>query len=153
MRQSPCGQQQPTGLHRRPAEEVWELIADPERQTERWPDTITFEFRGENLEQGCKVRNVQSRPWPMGELEKTLEVATFDPGRELVIRCLDTGTFTRARLTEAQGGTFVECEAGNDPKNLGMRIMDATIGKSLFRRWIEHALDKVKQVAERAPAP
>jgi uncharacterized protein YndB with AHSA1/START domain len=135
-----------------PIGEVWELIADPERQTEWWPDTEVFECQGERLEQGCKVRNVNSRPWPMGNLETTLEVSTFDPGREIVIQCLDTGTYTRSLLTAAQGGTFVECEAGNDPKNLGLRIMDATIGRSLFRRWVEHALEKVKAVAEAGKA-
>jgi uncharacterized protein YndB with AHSA1/START domain len=132
-----------------PIDAVWELVVDPKRQTEWWPDTEVFECEGEQLEQGCKVRNVQTRPWPMGNLTTTLEVTTFDPGNEVVIRCLDTGTFTRALLTEAQGGTFVECEAGNDPKNLSMRIIDATVGRSLFRRWIEHALDKLRTAAER----
>jgi len=136
-----------------PIEAVWKLVVDPQRQTEWWPDTEVFECEGEQLEQGCKVRNVQSRPWPMGEIDTTLEVTTFDPGSEVIIRCLDTGTFTRARLTEAQGGTFIECEAGNDPKNLGMRLIDATVGRSLFRRWIEHALDKLRLAAERAPGP
>jgi uncharacterized protein YndB with AHSA1/START domain len=135
-----------------PIDAVWELVVDPKRQTEWWPDTEVFECEGERLEQGCKVRNIQSRPWPMGDLESTLEVTTFDPGSEVVIRCLDTGTFTRALLTEGQGGTFVECEAGNDPKNLSMRIIDATVGRSLFRRWIEHALDKLRTAAERTPA-
>ena len=132
-----------------PIDAVWELVVDPDRQTEWWPDTEVFECEGERLEQGCRIRNIQSRPWPMGDLESTLEVTTFDPGSEVLIRCLDTGTFTRALLTEGQGGTFVECEAGNDPKNLSMRVIDATVGRSLFRRWIEHALDKLRTAAER----
>jgi uncharacterized protein YndB with AHSA1/START domain len=132
-----------------PPDEVFELISDPARQTEWWPDTIVFECEGEQLEQGCKIRNVQSRPWPLGDLETTLEVSDFIPGKEVTIRCLDTGTYTRTTLTDAQGGTFVECEAGNDPKGIGMRLMDATVGRSLFRRWVEHALERVKQVAER----
>ena len=41
---------------------------DPDRQTEWWPDTITFECVDGDLEQGCKVRNVQKRPWPMSPL-------------------------------------------------------------------------------------
>jgi uncharacterized protein YndB with AHSA1/START domain len=69
-----------------PLDEVWELTADPERQTEWWPDTKEF-----------------------------------------------------------------ECEAGNDPKNLGMRVMDATIGKRLFARWVDHAVDRIQQVAEKTP--
>ena len=129
-------------------DEVFALLSDPDRQTEWWPDTIVFECEGETLEPGCKVRNVNSRPWPLGDLETTLEVSDFVPGKEITIRCMDTGTFTRAVLTDAQGGTFVECEAGNDPKGIGMRVMDATIGRSLFKRWVDHALAKVKQVAE-----
>jgi uncharacterized protein YndB with AHSA1/START domain len=134
-----------------PIDEVWELTADPERQTEWWPDTKEFECEGEQLTEGCKVRNVNSRPWPMGDIETTLEVKTMKPGIEVMIRCMDTGSFTRARLAEAQGGTFLECEAGNDPKNLGMRVMDATIGKRLFARWVDHAVDRIQQVAEKTP--
>ncbi|MGZ5308810.1 MAG: hypothetical protein ACXWDP_06435, partial [Solirubrobacterales bacterium] len=63
---------------------------------------------------------------------------------------MDTGTYTRAVLTEAQGGTYVECEAGNDPENLSYRVSDATVGKRLFRRWVEHALDQMKAAAEQA---
>ena len=134
-----------------PLDEVWhELASDPDRQTEWWPDTNEFECEGESFDEGCKVRNVNSRPWPMGNLETTLEVETLKPGHEMTIRCMDTGTYTRAVLTEAQGGTFVECEAGNDPKNLQTRVMDATIGKRLFRRWVEHAVDKIQEAAAEA---
>jgi uncharacterized protein YndB with AHSA1/START domain len=93
-----------------PLDAVWELASDPDRQTEWWPDTIEFECIGGTFEQGCKVRNVNTRPWPMSNLETTLEVETFSPGREMTIRCMDTGSYTRAVLTEAQGGTYVECE-------------------------------------------
>ena len=41
------------------------------------------------------------------------------PGKELTIRCMDTGTYSRAVLTEGQGGTFIEMEAGNDPATCG----------------------------------
>ena len=70
------------------------------------------------------------------------------PGKELMIRCMDTGTYTRSVLTEGQGGTFLEMEAGNDPTNLGVRMQVAVAGKRLFRRWVEHALEKLKGAAE-----
>jgi hypothetical protein len=35
------------------------------------------------------------------------------------IRCLDTGTFVPFVLTEAQGGTFVDGEAGMEPSRKG----------------------------------
>src|SRR4051794_36268826 len=77
-----------------PLDRVWALASDPERQTEWWPDTITFECIDGDFGQGCHVRNVQSRPWPMSDLETTLEVGPMIPGKELTIRCMDTGTYT-----------------------------------------------------------
>ena len=135
-----------------PLDSVWELASDPDRQTEWWPDTITFQCIDGDFEQGCHVRNIQKRPWPMGDLETTLEVETMSPGKELVIRCMDTGTYSRAVLTEGQGGTFLEMEAGNDPKNLNVRLQVAMAGDRLFRRWVQHALEKLKGAAEGAAA-
>jgi uncharacterized protein YndB with AHSA1/START domain len=135
-----------------PLERVWDLASDPDRQTEWWPDTITFECIDGDLEQGCHVRNIQKRPWPMGDLETTLEVDKMTPGKELVIRCMDTGTYSRSVLTEGQGGTFLEMEAGNDPTNLNVRLQVAMAGERLFRRWVEHALEGIKGAAESTPA-
>jgi hypothetical protein len=129
---------------------VWELASDPDRQTEWWPDTIVFECIDGDLEQGCHIRNVQSRPWPMSDLETTMEVDTMIAGKELTIRCMDTGTYSRSVLTEGQGGTFMEMEAGNDPTNLKARMQIAIAGERLFRRWVEHALEGIKQAAEGA---
>jgi hypothetical protein len=131
-----------------PLEVVWGLASDPDRQTEWWPDTITFECIDGPLEQGCHVRNVQKRPWPMPELETVLEIARLIPGKELTIRCMDTGTYTRSVLTEGQGGTFVEMQAGNDPESLSARVQVAMAGERLFRRWVEHALAKLAAAAE-----
>ena len=132
-----------------PVDLVWELAADPDRQTEWWPDTIEFECVDGRFEQGCRVRNVQERPWPMSDLETTLEVDEMVPGRELLIRCLDTGTYTRALLTEGQGGTFIEMEAGNEAQDLKTRAMMTAVGSRLFRRWVEHATEALRSAAER----
>jgi uncharacterized protein YndB with AHSA1/START domain len=135
-----------------PLDTVWELASDPERQTDWWPDTITFECVDGEFEQGCHVRNVQSRPWPMSDLETTLEVESMIPGKELTIQCMDTGTYTRAVLTEGQGGTFMEMEAGNDPKSLTVRVQVTMAGERMFRRWVEHALEGIRTAAESTPA-
>jgi uncharacterized protein YndB with AHSA1/START domain len=136
-----------------PLDVVWQLASDPDRQTEWWPDTITFECVDGEFEQGCRVRNIQKRPWPMPELETTLEVESMIPGKELYIRCMDTGTYTRALLTEGQGGTFVEMEAGNDGEgaSLGTKAQVALAGRRLFRRWVEHALEGLRSAAESRP--
>jgi uncharacterized protein YndB with AHSA1/START domain len=136
-----------------PLEVVWRLASDPDRQTDWWPDTITFECVDGDFEQGCRVRNVQKRPWPMSDLETTLEVEEMTEGKELLIRCMDTGTYTRSVLTEGQGGTFVEMEAGSDPKNLSVRVQVAMAGERMFRRWVEHALEGLKGAAETERAP
>jgi hypothetical protein len=70
------------------------------------------------------------------------------PGKELMIRCMDTGTYSRSVLTEGQGGTFIEMEAGNDPANLGVRVQVAMAGERMFRRWVEHALEGIRTAAE-----
>jgi hypothetical protein len=134
-----------------PVDVVWELASDPDRQPEWWPATVVWES-GE-LELGCRVRHIAKRPGPLSDLETTLEVERFAECEELLVRCMDTGTFTYVRLTEAQGGTFIECVAGNDPKTAQMRMMNATVGKRVFRRWVEHAVDRLRVAAEsRAPA-
>jgi uncharacterized protein YndB with AHSA1/START domain len=135
-----------------PLERVWELASDPERQTEWWPDTLVFECIDGDFEQGCHVRNVQSRPWPMSDLETTLEVAEMRTGKELLIRCMDTGTYTRSVLTEGQGGTFLEMEAGSDPTNLGVRLQVTMAGNRLFRHWVQSALERLRNAAEKQPA-
>jgi uncharacterized protein YndB with AHSA1/START domain len=136
-----------------PLDVVWRLASDPDRQTEWWPDTITFECIDGDFEQGCHVRNVQKRPWPMSNLETILEVDQMVEGKELLIRCMDTGTYTRSVLTEGQGGTFVEMEAGNDPKTFAVRAQVAVVGQRLFRRWVEHALERLRAAAEaKSPA-
>ena len=89
----------------------------------------------------------------MSDLETTLEVDRMVPGKELTIRCMDTGTYTRAVLTEGQGGTFLEMEAGNDPKTLNVRMQLAVVGNRLFRRWVETALERLRSAAEGARAP
>ena len=132
---------------------VWGLASDPDRQTEWWPDTITFECIDGHFEQGCHVRNVQKRPWPMSDLETTLEVDRMDPGKELTIRCMDTGTYTRSILTVGQGGTFIEMEAGNDPLTLQVRLQVAMAGERLFRRWVDHALERLRAAAEEVGDP
>ena len=63
------------------------------------------------------------------------------------MRCLNTGTYTRWLLTEAQGGTFIDAEFGLEPRTLGTRVFDQLAGKRYFRRWLEESLDALERVA------
>src|SRR5262249_18808205 len=87
---------------------VWNLLADIDRHDEWWAGMVEVECDG--LEAGCTYRQVNTDPFGR-EQEETFRVEQMEDCEELSIRCLDTGTFVRFALTEAQGGTFVDGEA------------------------------------------
>jgi hypothetical protein len=60
--------------------------------------------------------------------------------REIRMHCQLTGTFAHWRLTDAQGGTFVDLELGMEPIGVPRRVWDTTMGKRFFRGWIADSL-------------
>ena len=97
-----------------PVEIVWDLLADVDRHPEWWPRVLEVECDG--LEPGCTYRQVTQTP--MGKDEMNLHVDSMDDCRNLVIRCVNTGTFVRWTLAEAQDGTFVDATFGMEPFKL-----------------------------------
>ena len=67
-----------------------------------------------------------------------VEVERLEGCRELMIRCINTGTYCRWLLTEARGGTFVDAEFGMDPRTAGTRVFDVLAGKRYFRHWSDN---------------
>jgi hypothetical protein len=122
---------------------VWELVANVERHAEWWPRVIDAHCDG--LEEGCSYRQVFKSP--MGVIETDVSVERLEGCRELLLRCLDTGTYTRWLLTEAQGGTFIDAEFGLDPKTIRMRIFDVMAARRYFRHWLEQSLDVLRRAA------
>jgi hypothetical protein len=122
---------------------VWELVANVERHAEWWPRVIDAHCDG--LEEGCSYRQVFKSP--MGVIETDVSVERLEGCRELLLRCLDTGTYTRWLLTEAQGGTFIDAEFGLDPKTIRMRIFDVMAARRYFRHWLEQSLDGLRRAA------
>jgi uncharacterized protein YndB with AHSA1/START domain len=131
-----------------PPERIWDLVGDPQRHPEWWPRVI--EVNGQRFEQGSTYAQVTREP--RGEIRTTISVERLDDLHAIHMRCLDTGTFTRWLLTEAQGNTFVDVEFGMDPSGLRNRVLDATIGKIYFRRWLEQSMAALEEVATVAPA-
>jgi Polyketide cyclase / dehydrase and lipid transport len=123
-------------------ERIWELVGDPNRHAEWWPRVI--DVRCEGLEEGCTYRQVYKSP--MGVIETDVSVERLDDCHELRVRCLNTGTYTRWLLTEAQGRTFIDAEFGLDPLTVGTRVFDRVAGKRYFRRWLEESLDALERV-------
>ena len=126
-----------------PLPRVWELVHDPNRHPEWWPRVVKVQCEG--IEQGCEYRQVTATP--KGEIDTTICIEELDDLRRIDVRCLDTGTFCRWLLTEAQDGTFIDAEFGMDPNGLANRVFYAVAGKRYFRRWLEGALDGLRAAA------
>jgi hypothetical protein len=129
-----------------PPQVVWNLLSDVERHDEWWAGMVEVECEG--LEAGCKYRQVQTDPFGH-EAEETLTVEHMEDCEELSIHCLDTGTFVRFVLTEAQGGTFVDGEAGMEPPSVKHRVWDTVAGKRWYRDWLAKSLDTLGEIAAR----
>jgi uncharacterized protein YndB with AHSA1/START domain len=124
-------------------EVVWDLIADAERHPEWWPRVLAVECEG--LEPGCTYREVVQTPAGKDDME--LRVDSMEDCKDLVIRCVNTGTFVHWTLTEAQDGTFVDATFGMEPFKLQYRVFDWTMGRRFFRNWLNESLDAMRRVA------
>ena len=130
-----------------PVEVVWELLEDVDRHPEWWPRVV--EVKCEGLEAGCTYREVVQGP--VGKDEMLLHVDQMEDCKELLIRCVNTGTFVHWLLTAAQEGTFVDARFGMDPGKLQYRIFDLVAGKRYFRSWLLQSLEAMREAArERA---
>jgi uncharacterized protein YndB with AHSA1/START domain len=126
-----------------PVEVVWDLIADADRHPEWWPRVLAVECEG--LEPGCTYREVVQMPGGTDEMK--LRVDRMEDCKDLLIRCMTTGTFVHWTLTEAQEGTFIDATFGMEPAKLKYRMFDLAMGRRFFRNWLEESLDAMQRVA------
>jgi len=132
-----------------PVEVVWNLIADADRHPEWWPRVLAVECEG--LEPGCTYREVVQMPGGADKMK--IRVDRMEDCKDLLIRCVNTGTFVHWSLTEAQEGTFVDATFGMEPSKLQYRVFDLALGRRFFRNWLQESLDAMRRVApERALA-
>ncbi len=129
-----------------PPDAVWELLRDAERHGDWWAGFVEVECEG--LEAGCTYRQVNIGPFGRQEAE-IFQVEGMEDCESLSIRCLDTGTFVRFALTEAQGGTFVDGEAGMEPSRVPHRVWDAIAGRRWYRDWLAKSLDSIREISQR----
>jgi uncharacterized protein YndB with AHSA1/START domain len=123
---------------------VWELVGDPNRHPARWPEM--FETDCTDLEEGCRYRGVVKGPFGADEHEMLIE--RLENCDEISIHCEGTGVTTRFRLTDAQGGTFVDGYFAIEPNSLGWKMVGALAGRRFMRSWLERCLENLKQTAE-----
>ena len=128
-----------------PLEEVWALVGAPNRYPEWWPRVI--EVQGERFDEGDQY--VQVTKEPIGTAQSHFLIERREDLRELRMSCDLTGTYAHWLLTPAQGGTFVELEMGLQPKRIGDRLFDATVGRRYFRSWSEQSLVALQRAASR----
>ena len=126
-----------------PASAVWELVGNVERHPEWWPRVIDVHCEG--LEAGCSYRQVYKSP--IGVIETDVSVERLEDCRELLLRCLETGTYTRWLITESQGGTFVDAEFGLDPRGTKTRVFDVVAGRRYFRHWLDQSIEGLRHAA------
>ena len=126
-----------------PVQRIWELVSDVDRHPEWWPRVV--EVQCEGLEEGCTYREVVQTPF--GRQDLNVLVDDLEDCHNLAIRCLDTGTFVRFELTEAQSGTFVAGEMGMDPVGVGQRIFDAVAGRRYFASWMTQTFAALEKAA------
>jgi uncharacterized protein YndB with AHSA1/START domain len=124
-----------------PIEEVWHLLEDVDRHPEWWPRVVEVECEG--MEAGCTYREVVQTPF--GKDEMALRVDRLEDCKELLIRCVNTGTFVRFALTEAQDGTFLDASFGMEPSKLKYRMFDMVVGRRYFRSWLEQSLEAMQR--------
>ncbi len=128
---------------------VWELVADPGRYPEWLPRV--FEIQGTRFEEGVEFVQVSRQPLT-GRSEANFLIDRKDELREIRMHCTVSGTFVHWQLTEAQDGTFVNAVFGMDPLRRRDRLIDATVGRRFFRRWLGEAVDGLKSAVRRRSA-
>jgi Polyketide cyclase / dehydrase and lipid transport len=131
-----------------PPETVWQLVGDPNRHPDWWPEMIEVECA--DLRDGCRYRGVVKglfRPQ-----EHDLLIERLDTCQEVCIACKGTGVSTRFVLTSAQGGTFVEGRFAIEPNSVGMKVVGAVTGRRYMRSWLERSLENLRHAAEQVPA-
>ena len=130
-----------------PPETVWELVGDPNRHPEWWPEMIEVECA--DLEEGCRYRGVVKGPF--GATPHDLTVDRLEDCHEVSIFCEGTGVTTRFVLTEAQDGTFVEGCFTIEPNSIGMKVLGAVTGRRFMHSGLESSLENLESAA--APLP
>jgi uncharacterized protein YndB with AHSA1/START domain len=128
-----------------PVTAVWELVGNPRRYPEWWPRWI--EIRGERFEEGTEFLQVSRTP--IGRSQSVFMIDRLDELRQIRMHCTQSGTFADWRLTDAQGGTFVEISAGIEPLRAVDRLFDRTFARQFFRRWATEAVGALERATAR----
>lgn len=128
-----------------PVEAVWREIGDPNRYP-AWAGEIVEVTGLDHVEAGARYQ--QTTKTPLGTSATDFEIEALDDLREIQVRCLVSGYYMRWVLTEAADDTYAEVEIGMDPKHIGYRAIDMTVGRRWYRRMVEDMLVRLRAVIQ-----
>ena len=126
-----------------PAEAVWREVGDPSRYP-KWAGDIVEVTGLSDVEVGATYNQVTKTP--IRTMRTDFVVEQLDEMREIQVKCLLSGYYVHWLLTEAGDNTFTQVEIGMDPKSLGYRAIDRTIGKRWYRNVVEDMLTRLRAV-------
>jgi hypothetical protein len=129
-----------------PLTAVWQLVGDPRRYPE-WAGDVVEVTGLPEVEQGAQFE--QTTKTPVGNATTPYLVEALDDLREIRLRCLKSGYYSRWLLTEAGDDTFCEVEVGMDPKTLPYRALNATVGRRWYRSTVTDWLERIHSAAGR----
>lgn len=124
-------------------QEIWDLVGDPASYPEWAGDTIAVTGLPDEIERGTKFERVSTGPF--GKQTTDFVIDELDDLREIKMRCLKSGYYSRWSLTEAGDDTFCEVEIGMEPERLPHRVIDKTIGKRWYRRAVSDMCDGLRE--------
>jgi uncharacterized protein YndB with AHSA1/START domain len=123
-----------------PVEDVWAIVSDPDTHPDWWPELRDVHFTGD-VEEGAEYTRVTRRMGFLDMVDTVWVVERLEQMKEVQFRCTRTGTYTRFAVTPAQDDTFVEIEAGMDPKNRRWKVAKAVTPRRFFQSWLGDLLD------------
>ena len=126
-----------------PAEAVWREVGDPSRYP-NWAGDIVEVTGLNDVEVGATYHQVTKTP--LRKMSTDFVVEHLDEMREIQVKCLLSGYYVHWLLTEAGDNTFTQVEIGMDPKSLGYRAIDQTIGRRWYRNVVEDMLTRLRAV-------
>ena len=126
-----------------PVDAVWSHVGDPASYP-RWAGDIVEVTGLDAVEEGARYH--QTTKTPLGKADTEFVVDRLDDLREIRVHCLLSGYFLHWQLTEAGDDTFAQVEVGMDPKHIGYRAMDMTVGRRWYRNVVEDMLTRLRAV-------
>ena len=126
-----------------PVAEVWGAVGDP-RKYPAWAGDVLEVTGLAEVAPGAKYQQVSKTPF--GKAETTFQIEALEDMREIKLRCMKSGYYSRWVLTEAQDSTFMDVEMGIEPTAIQYRLMYGAMGKRHLRRITEDSLDGLKKL-------